>query len=164
MFDDYLTWKPFFDIVPMQDGDCPPASELHGQRFSRQWSAEEVSSLLHQNGVFGFSALQSNAFFSRPLGGFVLSREAAGEAEILTIAVAEKVARAGLGWRLMQAALREAQDRGAESMFLEVDEMNAPAVGLYRRLGFQQVARRPAYYAAADGTRTAALVMRRDLR
>ena len=93
MFDDYLTWKPFFDIVPMQDGDCPPASELHGQRFSRQWSAEEVASLLHQNGVFGFSALQSNAFFSRPLGGFVLSREAAGEAEILTIAVSEKVAR-----------------------------------------------------------------------
>lgn len=164
MFEDYLIWKPFFDIVPMQETDCSAASELHGQRFSRQWSADEVSSLLQQSGVFGFSALQTNAFFSRPLGGFVLSREAAGEAEILTIAVSEKLARSGLGWRLMQAALREALDRGAESMFLEVDEMNAPAVGLYRRLGFQQVARRPAYYAAADGTKTAALVMRRDLR
>jgi len=117
-----------------------------------------------QPGVFGFCAFQTNAFFSRPLGGFVLSREAAGEAEILTIGVAEKVARSGLGWRLMQAALREATVRGVETMFLEVEENNVAAVGLYRRLGFEQVARRPAYYAAADGTRSAALVMRRDLR
>jgi len=164
MFDDYLTWKPFFDIVPMQDSDCRPASELHGQRFSRQWSEEEILALLAQDGVFGFSALQSNAFFSRPLGGFVLSREVAGEAEILTIAVGEKLGRTGLGWRLMQAALREAEVRGAETMFLEVAENNVAAVGLYQRLGFLQVARRPAYYTGTDGTRTAALVMRRDLR
>ena len=164
MLDDYLTWKPFFDVVPMQDNDCRGVSDLHGQRFSRQWSEEEMLSLLVQTGVFGFCALQTNAFFSRPLGGFVLAREAGGEAEILTIAVTEKVARSGLGWRLMQAAMREAQDRGADSMFLEVEETNIAAVSLYRRLRFAEVARRPAYYTAADGTRTAALVMRRDLR
>ncbi|MCO5732630.1 N-acetyltransferase [Rhizobium sp. SSA_523] len=164
MFEDYLTWKPFFDIVPLQEADALAASDLHGQRFSRQWGEDEVLSLLGQAGVFGFAAIQSNAFFSRPLAGFVLAREVAGEAEILTIAVSEKLARAGLGWRLMQAALREATERGAETIFLEVDEANAAAIGLYRRLGFADVARRPAYYAAADGTRTAALVMRRDLR
>jgi ribosomal-protein-alanine N-acetyltransferase len=164
MFDDYLTWTPFFDIVPMKDADCRAAAELHGQRFSRQWNDGEISGLLLQQGVFGFVALQTNAFFSRPMGGFVLSREVAGEAEILTIAVSEKVGRTGLGWRLMQAALREASERGAETMFLEVEENNVAAVTLYRRLGFLQVARRPAYYAASDGTRSAALVMRRDLR
>ncbi|MGF9693554.1 N-acetyltransferase [Rhizobium sp. 0TCS1.26] len=164
MFDDYLTWKPFFDIAPMLLDDCRAVSDLHGQRFARQWGDGEIASLLMQPGVFGFCAFQTNAFFSRPLGGFVLSREAAGEAEILTIGVAEKVGRSGLGWRLMQAALREATVRGVETMFLEVEENNVAAVGLYRRLGFEQVARRPAYYAAADGTRSAALVMRRDLR
>lgn len=164
MFEDYLTWKPFFDIVPMRDADAAVVSEMHGQRFSRQWSDQEVLNLLEQPGVFGFCALQTNAFFSRPLGGFVLAREAAGESEILTIAVGEKVGRSGLGWRLMQAAIREAIDRGAEEMFLEVEETNSPAVGLYRRLGFVEVARRPAYYASADGTRSAALVMKRDLR
>jgi ribosomal-protein-alanine N-acetyltransferase len=164
MLDDYLTWKPFFDLVPIQEGDCRGVSELHGQRFARQWSEDEMLSLLIQPGVFGFCAVQTNAFFSRPLGGFVLSREVAGEAEILTIAVGEKVARAGLGWRLMQAAMRESVDRGAESMFLEVEESNAAAVSLYTRLRFREVARRPAYYTAPDGTRTAALVMRRDLR
>ena len=164
MFDDYLSWKPFFEVVPMELADCADISELHGQRFPRQWSDDEFQSLLTQEGVFGFVARQTNAFFSRPLGGFVLSREAAGEAEILTVAVSEKFGRLGLGWRLMQAALREAGARGGESMFLEVEAQNRPAVDLYTKLGFQKVAERPAYYAGPDGKKTSALVMRRVLR
>lgn len=163
MLDDYLTWKPFFEVVPMEIGDCTEVSELHGQRFPRQWSDGEFQNLLLQHNVFGFIARQTNAFFSRPLGGFVLSREAAGEAEILTVAVSEKSGRQGLGWRLMQAALREAAARGAESMFLEVEAANHAAVGLYRKLGFQKVGERPAYYTGPDGTRSMALVMSRVL-
>ena len=121
MFDDYLSWKPFFEIVPMAHGDCADVAELHTSRFTQAWSEGEFSSLLSQNSVFGALARQTNAFFSQPLGGFVLSREAGGEAEILTVAVSDKFAGAGLGWRLMQAAMREALMRGAETMFLEVD-------------------------------------------
>ena len=164
MFDDYLSWKPFFEIVPMEVADCPEISQLHGQRFPRQWNDGEFQSLLLQQNVFGFVARETNAFFSKPLGGFVLSREAAGEAEILTLAVNEKFGRQGLGWRLMQAALREAAARGGESMFLEVEAANRGAVGLYRKLGFEKVGERPAYYAGTDGTRSAALVMSRVLR
>jgi [ribosomal protein S18]-alanine N-acetyltransferase len=164
MFDDYLSWKPFFEVVPMEASDCRDVSELHGQRFSRRWSDGEFSNLLLEQNVFGFVVRQTNAFFSKPMGGFILAREAAGEAEILTVAAAEKFSRLGLGWRLMQAALREAGVRGADSMFLEVEAENRAAVGLYRKLGFTQVAERPAYYTTADGRRTAALVMRRILR
>jgi [ribosomal protein S18]-alanine N-acetyltransferase len=164
MFDDYLSWKPFFEVVPMEGADCREISELHGFRFPRQWSDGEFQNLLMQENVFGFVARQTNAFFSKPLGGFVLSREAAGEAEILTVAVSEKFARLGLGWRLMQAALREASSRGADSMFLEVEAENAAAVALYGKLGFARIAERPAYYTGDDGRRTAALVMSRVLR
>ncbi|RWX76834.1 N-acetyltransferase [Neorhizobium lilium] len=164
MFEDYLSWKPFFEIVPMKVEDCVEISELHGQRFPRRWNDGEFQNLLLQGGVFGFAARQTNAFFSQPLGGFVLSREAAGEAEILTVAVGEKFGRQGLGWRLMQAALREASSRGAESMFLEVEAANEAAVRLYGKLGFHTVGERPAYYKAADGTRSSALVMSRVLR
>lgn len=164
MFDDYLSFKPTFDIAPMKGEDCRAVSELHGQRFSRRWNDGEVHSLLTHDSTFGFVAFQSNSFFGRPLGGFVLAREVAGEAEILTIAVAEKVGRTGLGWRLMQSAIREAAERGGETMFLEVEDSNKAAIGLYRRLGFATVAERPAYYQAADGSKAAALVMRRDLR
>lgn len=164
MFEDYLSWKPFFEIVPMEVADCVEMSELHGQRFPRRWSDGEFQNLLLQAGVFGFVVRQTNAFFSKPMGGFVLAREAAGEAEILTIAVTEKFGRQGLGWRLMQAALREAAARGAETMFLEVEAANEAAVRLYRKLGFGKVGERPAYYAGPDGKKSTALVMSRVLR
>lgn len=164
MFDEYLSWKPFFEVVPMELADCAEMSELHGLRFPRQWSDGEFQSLLMQENVFGFVARQTNAFFSKPFGGFVLSREVAGEGEILTVAVNEKFGRQGLGWRLMQAALREALSRGGETMFLEVEAENRAAVELYRKLGFQKIAERPAYYTGPDGTRSAALVMSRVLR
>ncbi|TWF53100.1 GNAT family N-acetyltransferase [Neorhizobium alkalisoli] len=164
MFDDYLSWKPFFEVVALEVDDCVEISDLHGQRFPRQWSDGEFQNLVLQHNVFGFAVRQTNAFFSKPLAGFVLCREGGGEAEILTVAVAEKYGRQGLGWRLMQAALREAVSRGADTMFLEVEAANKPAADLYAKLGFRKVGERPSYYTGADGRRSAALVMSRVLR
>jgi ribosomal-protein-alanine N-acetyltransferase len=117
-----------------------------------------------QDTVFGFVARQTNAILKKPLPGFILARHVAGEAEILTIAVQAKVARAGLGWRLMQAAMREARARGGESMFLEVDNGNTAALGLYRKLGFEKVGERQGYYRQENGALSTALVMKRVLR
>jgi ribosomal-protein-alanine N-acetyltransferase len=160
---DYFTRKPVFDIFTLKTADAGLAAALHRGRFSKAWSDGEFHSLLSQEPVFGFLALKEGAP-ERLAGGFVLVRVTAGEAEILTIGVDLRFERAGLGWRLMQAALREARMRGAEEIFLEVDEANVAARGLYAKLGFAKVGERKAYYAASDGTRSAALVMRRDLR
>jgi len=94
----------------------------------------------------------------------VLARLAAGEAEILTIAVRHASRRLGLGRMLMEAVLRHLHAERAETLFLEVDETNIPALALYRRLGFREVGRRDAYYADREGRKSSALVMRRDLR
>ncbi len=64
----------------------------------------------------------------------------------------------------MLAAMREVHARGGESLFLEVDDTNQAALGLYRKLGFAKVGERPAYYTDKNGVRTTALVMKRDLR
>ena len=112
----------------------------------------------------GFVAKTQGATAKSGAGGLVLARQAADEAEILTIAVSSKHARLSIGWRLMQAAIREARSRGGETMFLEVDETNLPAIGLYRKLGFEKAGERKAYYADANGQKSTALVMRRDLR
>ncbi|MCT7665154.1 GNAT family N-acetyltransferase [Shinella kummerowiae] len=160
---DYFTRKPTFDIFPLETADAGMAAMLHRARFSQPWNDGEFHSLLSQQPVYGFVALREGVL-GRTAGGFVLGRAVAGEAEILTIGVDLRFERAGLGWRLMQAALREAKMRGAEDIFLEVDDGNVAACGLYAKLGFLKVGERKAYYAAADGRRSTALVMRRDLR
>lgn len=164
MLETYLSRKPEFEIVAMESEDCLAVSGLHGERFARPWGDGEFHSLLMQPTVFGFVARKTNGLFKRPLSGFVLAREVAGEAEILTITVSAKLARCGLGWRLMQAAIRETSARGGESIFLEVDDGNTAALGLYRKLGFEKVGERPAYYADKNGVKSTALVMKRDLR
>ena len=51
----------------------------------------------------------------------------------------------------------------APGVALEVADDNIAARGLYERTGFDPIGRRKAYYAGADGSRTDAVVMSRDL-
>jgi ribosomal-protein-alanine N-acetyltransferase len=159
----FLTTTPRdYALEPLTAADSPAIAAIHREDFPRPWTDGEFSSLLGQETVFGFAARETGRGGSPPVG-FVLARLAAGEAEILTVAVARAHRRQGLGWRLMDAVLRELHGQRAEALFLEVDETNTAAIALYRRLGFFEVGKRPRYYESANG-RSGALVMRRDLR
>ena len=100
---------------------------------------------------------------SGELLGFVLSRVAADEAEILTIAVEPALRGRGVGRALLSVSLRQAANAGAKSMFLEVDENNAPALSLYARFDFVKVGERAGYYRRKGGLRATAVVMRKPL-
>jgi len=95
--------------------------------------------------------------------GFILVRAAAGEAEVLTLAVKPAARRRGVGLALVIMGAEEAFRRGATEMFLEVSCMNLPAIALYKRLGFTAIGRRPGYYTAPDGRREDALVLRLEI-
>ncbi|TPG60631.1 GNAT family N-acetyltransferase [Roseomonas nepalensis] len=105
--------------------------------------------MLALEGAFGLAVGEEPA-------GFVLARAAAGEAEVLTLAVDPAAQRAGLGGALLGAAVAEVARRGASALFLEVSERNAPARALYARAGAAQVGLRRRYY--PDGSD--ALVLR----
>jgi ribosomal-protein-alanine N-acetyltransferase len=77
-----------------------------------------------------------------------LARAAAGEAEILTLAVMPPARGQGLGRALLQSAAAHAASLGAASVFLEVGADNPAALALYASLGFDRVGQRKAYYAA----------------
>ncbi len=115
---------------------------LHGRAFTqpRPWTEQEFQGFLDSPLCFLVSVE----------GGFALGRVVAGEAELLTIAVEPVRQGQGLGWQLMTAFLAEAQARGAESIFLEVAETNAPARALYARAGFVETGRRRGYYEGVD--------------
>ena len=154
-------WQKNYALVPLKTAHCHAIAALHIEGFHRPWSDGEFRSLLNQEQVFGFIALQEGRAKAPP-AGFILLRLAAGEAEILTLTVAKSVRRHGIGHRLVDEAMRRLHEQRAQSLFLEVDSANAPAIGLYKRFGFRKVGERKAYYDTPQG-KTSALVMRRDL-
>ncbi|MGV0909464.1 GNAT family N-acetyltransferase [Martelella sp. FOR1707] len=161
MLPSFLKRNPEFDLFRLEDEHLLPAADLHRKRFSPSWSAGEFRKLLAQSPVYGFIVRPAQG--RAEAAGFVLARSIGDESEILTICVDRQFARNGLGWRLMVASMQEARAMGAHAMLLEVSAENAAALSLYRKLGFVEVGRRKAYYTHDDGTRTTALVMRRDL-
>jgi ribosomal-protein-alanine N-acetyltransferase len=147
-------------IRPLRSDKAEDCARLHAAGFAHPWSAEEVARLVADPSTLAAAALDpANGL----LRGFALARLAADEAEILTIAVEAGWRGRGVGRALMAEMLRRAANAGARAMFLEVDEDNAAALALYRRLGFVKVGERPGYYRRKDGSRALAVVMRRGL-
>lgn len=129
---------------------------LHARCFTtpRPWGEAEFAAFL--NKPLAFLLVEGDA-------GFLLGRAVAGEAELLTLAVAPEARRRGLGQRLVSRFLYQARLRGAETAFLEVAADNDPARALYARAGFTEAGRRPSYYHTPDGFAVDALVLRRVL-
>jgi len=134
--------------------DAIAIAAVHGASFQRGWGEDEIHRLLIERNVVGHRATSG-----RNLIGFILSRIAMGEAEILSVAVAPAWRGRALARPLLDLHLRRLAGLGARSVFLEVDEQNRPACRLYRRAGFYEVGRRAAYYQGGE----TALVLRRDL-
>jgi ribosomal-protein-alanine N-acetyltransferase len=134
--------------------DAAAIAQLHAASFGRGWDEEEVYRLLIDSAVVAHRAMSG-----RTLVGFVMSRRAADEAEILSIAIAPARRGRGQSRPLLDHHLRSLAGLGTRAVFLEVDEHNAPARRLYEGAGFREVGRREGYYAGG----AAALLLRRDL-
>ena len=136
--------------------DARALAVIHAASFNRGWSEHEFELLLTDRSVVADCATSGRRNI-----GFILSRRAADEAEILSVAVARTWRGRGLARRLLDLHLRRLAGLGLRAVFLEVDEDNTPARRLYARAGFREVGRRPRYYARSGGK--GALVLRRDL-
>ena len=71
-------------------------------------------------------------------------------AQVMTIGVARRAQRRGLGRVLLHALLGQAVADGASAVLLEVAVDNEPALTLYRSEGFEVLARRRRYYQPED--------------
>jgi ribosomal-protein-alanine N-acetyltransferase len=132
--------------------DIDVMAAIHAAAFppKEAWGRDVFSLQLDLPGVFGLL---------HPAGGMILTRVAADEAEILTIAVTPNARRGGIAASLLSTAMNSAATMGAMAAFLEVAVVNTAALALYTRAGFTQIGRRPNYYT----DNTDALVMRCDL-
>lgn len=150
------------ELVPAALVHAELLAGMHRVCFADAWGADAMAALLGMPGAQGMIAVDGRSLqpSAQPPGpaGFVLWRAAAGEAEILTIAVLPPWRRAGLGGRLLDAALAVSAAAGGEAMFLEAASDNTAALALYENRGFVRVGLRKAYYGDKD-----AVVMRLNL-
>jgi [ribosomal protein S18]-alanine N-acetyltransferase len=138
--------------------DARRLAQLHGESFHRGWGEGEFESMLSER-----NTLVHRLKVGRKLVGFAVSRMAADEAEILSIALAASHRGRGLSRDLLLTHLGHLAGHGVRKIFLEVEENNQPARRLYERAGFSVAGRRERYYQQPGGEQLNALLMRRDL-
>jgi ribosomal-protein-alanine N-acetyltransferase len=145
-------------IEPATQRDAAKLAELHGASFHRGWGEGEFETMLTER-----NTLVHRLRLGRKIIGFAVSRMAADEAEILSIAIAAGHRGHGLSRNLLLTHLGHLAGRGVRTVFLEVEENNQPARRLYQRAGFGIAGRRERYYQQPGGEHLNALLMRRDL-
>lgn len=157
-----LFWPPQWRVVPAGADAASACSVLHASAFSRGWTRQEFEALLAERAVVADLLLDRRRPRSEP-AGFILSRFAADEAEIYSVAVSPRLRHKGGGTTLLRSHLDRLSRLGVRRVTLEVDLGNAPARRLYHRFGFSEVGRRTGYYRSGPGEATTALILARPL-
>ncbi len=138
---------------PAMMSDSWRMAEIHAAGFAHGWDRLEMERMLLDGHVADVQV--SQAVFGEVVTGFAISRVVAGEAELLTIALDPETRGRGLAKPLLAGHAQNVRRAGGEVLFLEVAEDNAPALALYRGLGFREIGRRKAYYPGEPGENAA---------
>ena len=140
--------------VRMSISDVPAVAELERKCFSDPWSERSVAAEL-ENPL----SLWLVALLGRTVVGYVGSQSVMEQADMMNIAVNPDYRRQGIAESLIERLVAELKDKQVSSLTLEVRASNAPAIALYRKLGFSQVGKRPNYY---RNPREDALILRKE--
>ena len=139
------------------------ASHIHTAAFDhvdqQGWSQQVIANLAATDGALLVAAFAGKAP-EKTMVGFVLTRIAADEAELLTIAVDPAFQRSGVAALLIMAAQDELKKGDVASFFLEVRCDNAGAIACYRKLGFEKIATRRNYYTDKSGAKVDASIFK----
>ena len=93
-----------------------------------------------------FMAMQDG----QPVGCAALLKMADGGYEVAKMTVSETLRGSGLGRLLMQRCIDAGAELGATRLYLETNSSLGPARGLYRAMGFRDLAPVDTAYARAD--------------
>ena len=141
----------------MREADLPRVMEIERAAFSHPWSEELVRREL---GHEFSTVLLAEGGAKGTVQGFAVVWLVHDELHVLNVAVAPEARRQGVARAILDRVEAQGREQGARVAMLEVRRGNAPAIALYRSLGYREVGVRPRYY-AEDGED--ALVMDKDL-
>ncbi len=142
------------EIVPLKKEFCENASKLEKNYLSTAWSEKQLEEIVENTDYCYVTALENNVLLG--VGGAICT--APDSAEIFTVAVDEKRRGKGVGGKIVSALIDFCRIKKAESIFLEVEEGNNSAIGLYKKFGFLSVGVRKGFYHGKN-----AIIMRKEL-
>jgi len=147
-------------LRPVTGADLPALARLHARCFPEErWDVQALGELLTMSGATGHLVEDAAA---GAIHGFILDLILAGDAEILTLAVAPESRRQGVARQLLADLVERARRAGARGIGLEVAADNPTARQLYESCGYTQTGRRRGYYRRGAAT-IDALLFRRTL-
>lgn len=126
------------EIRRAEKADAGKIAEIEQKIFSDAWSKEEYEKLLEGPAMTFYVVEDACGLIG--YGGYTC---AADEADIIDIGIRKDRQGEKIGSRLLASMLEDLEGR---RVFLEVRESNAPAIGLYKKFGFQEIGMRKNYY------------------
>jgi ribosomal-protein-alanine N-acetyltransferase len=132
-----------FCILDFEIGDLQRILEIQKESFSDNWS--EKMFIAESKNKFSYFKINKTGGIT---AGFIIYRLIEDEAEILNIVVAKEFRDKNFGKALLTHAIEDLKEKKTKTIFLEVNERNKTAIGLYNKTGFKQYGTRPNYYGA----------------
>lgn len=133
-------------VRPLALADVPAVAALEAELFARSAWTE----VMIREEISGPGRCYVGVDDDAGLAGYAGSWFDGEVAQVMTIGVARRAQRRGLGRALLHALLERAAADGAGAVLLEVAVDNEPALTLYRAEGFEVLARRRRYYQPED--------------
>ena len=144
----------------MREADLPRVMEIERAAFSHPWTEDMVRRELgHEFSTVLLAESPARAAGEGTTLGFAVTWLVHDELHVLNVAVAPEARRRGVARAILARLEAGAREQGARVAMLEVRRSNAPAIALYRTLGYREVGTRPRYYPDGED----ALVMDRAL-
>ena len=129
-------------IRRMTADDVAGVWEIENATFPTPWSMRDFEHEMRENPCARYLV----AVRDDRIVGFAGIHIILDEGHITNIAVTQEERGHGIGRELTAALLQYAANLGVQYVTLEVRENNAPAISLYRSLGFSKVGVRKKYY------------------
>ena len=128
-------------ILPMNERHVAQVAELEKLCFSDPWSENSVASELKNPLSLWLIAEEDGV-----VCGYVGSQTVLGETDMMNIAVRPDCRRKGVAAALITELICRLKGQGSHILRLEVRESNAPAIALYKAMGFTKLGLRKNYY------------------
>lgn len=134
------------EIKEMQEIDLEKIKDILETDFDNFWNYNILKEELSSNNSKYIVAISKGKVI-----GFAGIKIAYDQADIMNIVTKKDYRNKGIGTLLLNELISICKEFKANSIFLEVNENNKPAIKLYEKVGFESISIRKNYYKDKNG-------------